>query len=65
MFPLIYFLARFAKQFGAALQVGQEFMATLANMDFKRPGNMLHVIISKSKSKCSETSVHIDPIKKS
>lgn len=33
-------LCRFAKQFGAAVQVGQEFMATLAHMDFKRPGNM-------------------------
>lgn len=37
-FPLTHYLARFAKQYGAALQTGQEFMATLSHMNFRVPG---------------------------
>ena len=43
-FPLIFFLATFAKQFGNALMIGQELMATLANMDFKVPGQLFPFI---------------------
>eukprot|EP00435_Cladocopium_sp_Y103_P055847 s2760_g18.t1 len=37
-FPLVFFLAKFAKAYGQALMVGQEFMATMATMDFRTPG---------------------------
>ena len=43
-FPLIFFLATFAKHFGNAQMIGQELMATLANMDFKVPGQLFPFI---------------------
>ena len=34
-FPLVFFLAKFAKQFGSALMLGNDFMSTLTNLDLK------------------------------
>jgi hypothetical protein len=39
-FPLIQFLAKFGSTFGATLLLGQEFMSTLAHLDFKHPTNV-------------------------
>ena len=56
-FPLVFFLAKFAKQFGSALMVGSEFMSTLANLDFKRPGNM-YPFIRMAAWACMVTGTH-------
>ena len=43
-FPLVFFLDKFAKQFGKSLMVGQDLMASLANMDFRVSGQLFPFI---------------------